>query len=220
MSEEDPIEQELGPSADESPRRRVAASPRRSSRAIFLDRDGTLNEEVGYITDPSQFRLYDFAAEAVRRINQAGRLAIVLTNQSGIARGLYDEAFLGEVHAGMQAALARADARIDGIYYCPHHPEIGAPPYRQPCDCRKPKPGMMLRAAREFDLDLASCVMIGDRYGDVATAHAAGARGVLLLSGHGAKEYEREREGWPRPPDHIAETLIEAVRWALEECEF
>ncbi len=140
MSEEDPIEQELGPSADESPRRRVAASPRRSSRAIFLDRDGTLNEEVGYITDPSQFRLYDFAAEAVRRINQAGRLAIVLTNQSGIARGLYDEAFLGEVHAGMQAALARADARIDGIYYCPHHPEIGAPPYRQPCDCRKPKP--------------------------------------------------------------------------------
>ncbi|MDX2033140.1 MAG: HAD family hydrolase [Blastocatellia bacterium] len=190
-----------------------------SKRAIFLDRDGTLNEEVGYITDPAQFRLFDFAAAAVREINRAERLAIVLTNQSGIARGLYDEAFLAEIHEKMHAEMRRAGARIDGVYYCPHHPEIGEAPYRQACDCRKPKPGMILRAAREFGLDPAACHMIGDRYGDVAMAHAAGARGILLLSGHGGLEYERERGAWPREPDFIAETLTEAVRWILEECE-
>ncbi|MFN0085781.1 MAG: D-glycero-alpha-D-manno-heptose-1,7-bisphosphate 7-phosphatase [Blastocatellia bacterium] len=185
-------------------------------RAIFLDRDGTLNEEVGYITDPARFRLFDFAAEAVRRINRADRLAIVVTNQSGVARGLYDEAFLAKIHEGMRSELRRAGAALDGVYYCPHHPEIGEAPYRRDCRCRKPKPGMILRAARDFGLDLASCYMIGDRYGDVAMAHAAGARGVLLLSGHGRAEIERERVDWPREPDHIAETLIEAVSWILE----
>jgi len=183
------------------------------NRAIFLDRDGTLNDEVGFITDPIQFRLYDFAAEAVRLINERGWRAIVVTNQSGIARGFYDEALLARIHDQMVSSLETAGARIDAIYFCPHHPEAGSPPYRVICDCRKPEPGMIERAAREFDLRLPDCFVIGDRYSDVALAHAANARGVLLLSGHGQIEYENDRDAWPRGPDHVAKNLLDAVRW-------
>lgn len=184
-----------------------------TNRAIFLDRDGTLNEEAGFITDLDQFRLYDFAAEAVRMINDRAWRAIVVTNQSGIARGFYDEALLARIHDRMSDSFEAAGARLDAIYFCPHHPEAGEPPYRMVCDCRKPKPGMIERAAREFDLQLPDCFVIGDRYSDVALAHAANARGILLLSGHGRYEYENEREAWPRQPDHVAENVIEAVRW-------
>ncbi|MGH9843445.1 MAG: D-glycero-alpha-D-manno-heptose-1,7-bisphosphate 7-phosphatase [Blastocatellia bacterium] len=186
-----------------------------TNRAIFLDRDGTLNDEVGFITDPDQFHLFDFAAEAVRLINERGWRAIVVTNQSGIARGLYDEALLARIHDQMMSSLETSGARIDAIYFCPHHPEAGEPPYRAICDCRKPSLGMIERAAREFDLRLRDCFVIGDRYSDVALAHAANARGVLLLSGHGQIEYENDRDDWPRQPDHIAKDLLDAVRWIL-----
>ena len=191
-----------------------------ANRAIFLDRDGTLNEEVGYITEPAQFRLYDFATEAVRAINDAGWRAIVVTNQAGVARGFYDEDFLAGIHRQMQSMLETNGAVIDAVYYCPHHPEVGEPPYCLVCDCRKPKPGMLERAARDFDLNLPECFVIGDRYGDVALAHAVGARGVLLLSGHGRSEYENDRDAWPREPDHVAENLMEAVRWVLQISNF
>jgi D-glycero-D-manno-heptose 1,7-bisphosphate phosphatase len=184
-----------------------------SNRAIFLDRDGTLNEETGYITDPLQFRLYDFAAEAVRLINARGWRAIVVTNQAGIARGLYDETFLAKLHEQMIRTFDAAGARIDAVYFCPHHPEKGEPPYRQACTCRKPAPGMIERAARDFDLHLPNCFVIGDRYSDVAAAHAVGARGLLLRTGHGQAEIETA--GWPREPDHVAENVIEAVRWVF-----
>jgi len=191
-------------------------------RAIFLDRDGTLNEEVGYIRDPAQFRLFDFASEAVRMVNEAGWLAIVITNQAGIARGLFTEAFLGQIHQQMTKELTEAEARVDAIYYCPHHPEIGEPPYRQTCDCRKPLPGMLKRAAEEFKLDLSECAVIGDRYGDVSAAQAVGARGVLVLTGHGRKEFGQEQTAWPQHPeqivaDHVAVNVLEAVRWVLNK---
>jgi D-glycero-D-manno-heptose 1,7-bisphosphate phosphatase len=184
-----------------------------SNRAIFLDRDGTLNEEIGFITDPAQFRLYDEAAEAVRLINEQGWCAIVVTNQSGIARRLYSESLLDEVHETMRWTLQQRGARIDAIYYCPHHPDVDEPPYLSDCACRKPKPGMLLRAAREFDLELAACAVIGDRYSDVALAHAVGARGILLLTGHGQTEWETARAGWPREPDYVAKTVLDAVQW-------
>lgn len=183
-------------------------------RAIFIDRDGTLNEEVGYIRDQAQFRLYDFAAEAIRLINDAGWLAIVITNQSGIARGLLTEKFLGQLHEEMTRNLAQVSARVDAIYYCPHHTSIGEPPYRLDCDCRKPKPGLLRRAAEEFKLDLAQCLVIGDRFRDVETAQAIGARGVLVLTGYGREELDSHSGV---QPDHVAVNLLEAVRWIINE---
>ena len=193
-------------------------------RAIFLDRDGTLNEERGYITELAQFSLYDYAAEAVRRINEAGWLAVVITNQAGIARGLYTESFLDELHATMRTQLLAQGARLDGVYYCPHlMPERFEPhelanaalqPWRIVCDCRKPKPGMLERAARELEIDLSASVIIGDRYGDVEAGHAAGARGALLMTGHGQSEYEL-RAQWSRQPEFIADNLLAAVEQIL-----
>jgi D-glycero-D-manno-heptose 1,7-bisphosphate phosphatase len=184
-------------------------------RAIFIDRDGALNEEVGYITELSQFRLYGFSARAVKLINDAGRLAIVTTNQAGIARGLFSENFLAQLHGRMEAVLRRQGARLDAIYYCPHHPEFGDAPYRRDCDCRKPKPGLLERAARDFGLDLPECFMIGDRYRDIETGHVVGARSVMTLTGHGRAEYQARRASWPRPPERVAENLLEAVEWIL-----
>jgi D-glycero-D-manno-heptose 1,7-bisphosphate phosphatase len=184
-------------------------------RAIFIDRDGTLNEEVGYIRDPAQFRMFDFAAEAVRLANEAGWLAIVVTNQAGVARGLFTEDLLMQIHQKMTEELTQAGARLDAIYYCPHHPEIGQPPYRQVCDCRKPQPGLLKRAAEDFDLDLSKCVAVGDRYRDICAAQAAGARGVLVLTGYGQEEFEQEQG--QIVADHIAANLLEAVRWAINE---
>jgi D-glycero-D-manno-heptose 1,7-bisphosphate phosphatase len=184
-------------------------------RAIFIDRDGTLNEEVGFITDPSQFRLFDFAAEAIRLINDAGWRAIVITNQSGIARGLFTEEFLLRLHTQMQSVLWQEGARLDAIYYCPHHPEAGDPPYLRDCVCRKPKPGLMERAARDFDLVLRECFVVGDRHRDVELGLAAGARSVMVMTGGGREEYLKDSALWTRQPDQVAENLLDAVKWIL-----
>jgi D-glycero-D-manno-heptose 1,7-bisphosphate phosphatase len=200
-----------------------------NNRAIFIDRDGTLNEEVGYITEMAQFRLFDFAAESVKLINDAGWRAVVITNQAGIARGHYSEDFLRQLHARMEQSLLRQGARLDAIYYCPHHPDFGEPPYRQNCNCRKPKPGLMEKAANAFCLDLNECYVIGDRYSDVETGHSAGARSVMVMTGNGREEYsqagsqaqaasqegdsDRKREPRTRQADHVCENLLEAVRW-------
>ena len=186
-----------------------------TNHAIFLDRDGTLNEEAGYITDLAQFRLFDFAAEAVRLVNKAGWRAIVLTNQSGIARDYFTETTLLKIHERMEESLRLQGAEVDAIYYCAHHPDYGSPPYRLDCDCRKPKPGLVERAAKDFDLDLSRCCVIGDRYRDIEAGHAAGARGVMVMTGFGRGEYEAGRWHWPRQPDHVAENLLEAVKWIL-----
>jgi D-glycero-D-manno-heptose 1,7-bisphosphate phosphatase len=185
------------------------------NRAIFLDRDGTLNVEDGHITSPERFRLYSFAAEAVRLINQSGWKAIVLTNQSGIARDYFTEATLAEIHELMRESLRLQGARLDAIYYCAHHPDYGSSRYRLVCDCRKPKPGLAETAARDFNLDLNRCYVIGDRYRDIEAGHAAGARGVMVMTGYGHEEYETDRDRWPRQPDHVAEDLLDAVKWIL-----
>jgi|SRR5215510_12744657 len=187
------------------------------AKAILIDRDGTINEDVGFITQLSQLRLYNFAAESIKLINEAGRHAIVITNQSGIARGLFNEEFLLRLHGWMESLLSNEGARIDAFYFCPHHPEYGEPPYRQDCDCRKPKSGMIRRAARDFNLDLKECYVIGDRYRDVEMAHAAGAHGLMVLTGYGRTEYLSEHDSWPQQPEHVAENLLEAVKWILRE---
>ena len=184
--------------------------------AVFIDRDGTISEEVGYVNHPSRYRVFPFAAEAVRALNDAGWLAVLVTNQAGVARGYFAEEMIGRVHGVLAEELERGGARLDAVYYCPHHPTVGEPPYRQTCDCRKPLPGLVRRAAAEFDIDLAASWMIGDRYGDVELARNAGLRSAFVLSGYGRGEWEYQRTRWPHQPDLVAEDLLEAVREILK----
>lgn len=186
-------------------------------RAVFLDRDGNVCEDVGYLGDPSKLVVFPYAAEAVRRINESSMLAILVTNQSGVARGLFGEDAVLRVHDRLERELARGGARLEGIYYCPHHPTIGQPPYRQSCECRKPRPGMLVRAAADHDIDLSQSFVVGDKYSDVRLAHEAGARAVLVRTGYGRGEWEYDRATWPRQPEHVAETLEDAVEWILDE---
>lgn len=181
-------------------------------RAVFMDRDGTVSEEVGYVNHVSRYRVFPFTAEAVRTLNEAGWLAVLVTNQAGVARGYFKEELIGEVHKVLASELERGGARLDAVYYCPHHPSVGEPPYRFDCDCRKPRPGLLLRAARELGLDLSRCWMVGDRFGDTELARNAGARSALVLTGYGLGEFEHQSQAWPHRPDLIAENLLEAVK--------
>ena len=188
-------------------------------RAVFIDRDGTISEEVGYVNHVSRYRVFPFAAEAVRALNDAGWLAVLVTNQAGVARGYFAEEMVGAVHGLLARELERGGARLDAVYYCPHHPAVGEPPYRQDCDCRKPRPGLIRRASDELSVDLDSSWMVGDRYGDVELARNAGLRSAFVLSGYGRGEWEYQREGWPHQPDLVAEDLLEAVREILKAGE-
>lgn len=183
--------------------------------AVFIDRDGCLTEEVGYVNHVSRIRLLPRTADAIRRLNGAGVPAVMVTNQAGIARGYFTEALLHAVNAEMVRQLAAAGARLDGLYVCPHHPTEGEPPYRMICDCRKPRPGLLQRAARDLRLDLAGSVMVGDKISDVAVGQSVGAAGVLVLTGYGRGEWEHQRAQWTSKPDHVAEDLLDAVDWAL-----
>lgn len=184
--------------------------------AVFLDRDGTVNEEVGYVNHIDRFRIFPWTAPAIRKLNQAGLPSVLVTNQSGVARGYFPETLVQEIHTRLQDELARFTARLDAIYYCPHHPDGKVTAYRKTCDCRKPAPGMLHRASQDLGLDLGASFVVSDRYQDVAMGFQAGARGILLLSGYGKGEYEYQREGWPRQPDFVATDLLEGVGWILE----
>lgn len=185
--------------------------------AIFIDRDGTLSHEIGYVNHPSRFRLFPYAVDAIRLINRSGFRAVLVTNQAGVARGYFPESAIHEIHAGLTASLAAGGARLDGIYVCAHHPTAGQPPYRQDCDCRKPRPGLVRRAAAELGLDPARSYVVGDRLGDLQLAWNVGARGVLVKSGYGLGELTYHAPSWPRQPDLVAEDLLEAVELILDE---
>jgi D-glycero-D-manno-heptose 1,7-bisphosphate phosphatase len=188
-------------------------------RALFLDRDGTLAHEVGYVNHLSRFTLYPWAIDAVRLINRSGLAAVVVTNQAGVARGYFPESLVADVHAAMRGAMERGGARLDGIYYCPHHPTAGEPPYRLDCECRKPRPGMLRQAAADLGLDLARSFVIGDRHVDLALAWSVGARGALVTTGYGLGELTHLGRSWPRPPDLVAQHVLEAVERVLEWVE-
>ena len=185
-------------------------------RAVFMDRDGTISEEVGYVNHPSRYRIFSYSAEAVRRLNEAGWLAILVTNQAGVARGYFTEEMIGSVHGVLKGELERGGARLDAIYYCAHHPSVGEPPYRFECDCRKPRPGLITRAAADFEIDLAQSWMVGDRYSDIELARNAGVRAAFVLSGYGRGEWEYQRTAWKHEPDMVAEDLLEAVQKIIE----
>ncbi len=181
-------------------------------RAVFIDRDGTISEEVGYINHPSRFRLFSYAAEAIKHLNDNGWFAMLVTNQAGVARGYFSEEMIQTVHAALNAELDRHGAKLDAIYYCAHHPSVGEPPYRFDCDCRKPKPGLITRAAKDFEIDISESWMVGDRYSDIELARNAGLKSAFVLSGYGRGEWEHQRGGWTQKPDLVAENLLEAVQ--------
>lgn len=189
----------------------MTAAAREPAPAIFMDRDGTLSHEVGYVNHVSRFRLYPWAVEAVRLANRNGFLAVVITNQAGVARGYFPESVIHEVHAALNASMEAGGARLDAVYYCPHHPSAGEPPYRKDCDCRKPKPGLLRRAEAELGVDLARSFVVGDRLGDLELAWSVGATGVLVRSGYGLGELTYHAPSWPRQPDLVADHLLEAV---------
>jgi D-glycero-D-manno-heptose 1,7-bisphosphate phosphatase len=183
--------------------------------AIFMDRDGTLSHEVGYVNHVSRFRLYPWSVDAVRLINHAGWLAVVVTNQAGVARGYFPESVIHEVHGVLGQRMTEGGARLDAVYFCPHHPSVGEPPYRQDCDCRKPRPGLLRRAEVELGADLSRSWVVGDRHADLQLAWGAGARAALVKTGYGLGEMTHLATGWPRPPDLVAEHLLEAVERIL-----
>lgn len=155
---------------------------------VFFDRDGTINVDLDYLSDPEKLRLIPGAVEAIKEANDLGVRVFVITNQSGVARGLYTEKDVQAVHHRLEQVLNRSGARIDALFYCPHHPDYGVPPYRKVCSCRKPKTGMLKEAEKSFGIDLKASFVVGDKCTDIATGRAAGCGTVLVLTGYGAAE--------------------------------
>jgi D-glycero-D-manno-heptose 1,7-bisphosphate phosphatase len=178
--------------------------------AVFIDRDGTISEEVGYLNHISRFSLLSSAPGAIRRLNERGIPAIVVTNQSGVGRGYFPESLVRDVHEAMTAQLAAAGARLDAIYYCPHVSS-------DLCACRKPSPGMLERAAGEHAIDLECSFVVGDRFGDIELGHRVGARGILVRTGYGEGEILYHLPKWKVRPDFIADDLAQATDWILEQ---
>ncbi len=180
-------------------------------KAVFLDRDGTINVEKDYLYRPDEFAFIPGAVEAIRLLNRAGYLVVVVTNQSGVARGYYDEAAVKRLHEHIEQLLGVAGAHVDAWYHCPHHPD-GREPYNRDCDCRKPLPGMLHQAAVDLAIDLAASWMVGDKAIDIEAGQAAGCRPILVLTGYGADERHKLPHGVPCCPDlHAAAELIAAV---------
>ena len=184
-----------------------------SRGAVFLDRDGTLIEDAHHLRKKEDIRLLPGACEAVNQINQAGIPAIIVTNQSVVARGWLTGKQVIELHLEVNRLFERNHAHFDAFYFCPHHPEIGNTEYQTRCECRKPNPGMLLDAAREMNLDLSQCVMIGDSDRDVVAGQRAGCKTVLIR--------EENESGGNSAADtvagFIASDILQAVSWALEK---
>lgn len=178
--------------------------------AVFIDRDGTLIEEMGYLNHVSRLRVFAFAAQAVRKLNEAELPVIVITNQSGVARGYFPEALVRDINALMEQQLAAGGAHLTGVYYCPHGTADG-------CDCRKPKAGLVERAAREHGLDPSRSYVVGDRHADVELARRVKARSVMVRTGYGEGELQWHAAQWHAQPDCVAADLLEATEWILRQ---
>jgi D-glycero-D-manno-heptose 1,7-bisphosphate phosphatase len=173
-------------------------------RAVFLDRDGTIIQERGYLSDPAAIELILGAARAIPLINRLGLAAVVVSNQSGVARGYFPASTVEEIDCRLRSLLEQEGAFLDGFYFCPHLPDAG-------CACRKPEPGMLQRAAEELRIDLPNSYLVGDKAADIEAIHRVGGRGILVLTGYGKGEQDQGRA----QPDFVAQDLLEAVYWIL-----
>ena len=178
--------------------------------AVFLDRDGTLNEDRGYVTSPEQLVIFSGVPEALARLNQLGVKLILVTNQSAIGRGLMTTQDLQHIHQKLADLLRAHGGRIDEVYVCPHHPDEG-------CACRKPHVAMIKQAAERFSLDLSQCFFVGDKCSDLEAAHKAGVSGVLVLSSNYSETAVRARDNGQFPIAHVAQTFVHAVDWIERE---
>ena len=184
---------------------------------VFLDRDGCVCREAGYINHPDRICLQPGSGAAVRELNRRGILAVLTTNQSGVARGYITEAILGKIHGRLEEQLAARGARLDAVYYAANHPSAKHGRYRAEDGMRKPATGMIARACRRFRIDLSRSYTVGDKITDVEFARNAGVKSVFVLSGYGLGEYEYQRKTWKVQPDHIAEDLRAAARWIISD---
>lgn len=175
-------------------------------RAVFLDRDGTVCEEVNYLSRAEDLRVFPFAGEAIRLLNENNFPVILITNQSGIARKFFDENDLSEIHQKLESELARSGAKLSAIYYCPHNSADN-------CNCRKPKTGLIKKALNDFQLDLQNSWMIGDKTIDIETGFNAGTKTALVLTGYGQKEINNLK----KEPDLISENLLEAAKFVISK---
>jgi D-glycero-D-manno-heptose 1,7-bisphosphate phosphatase len=186
-------------------------------RAVFLDRDGTINEEVGYLRDLDNLRLFPGAGGAIKRFHEAGFLVVLVTNQSGVARGYFPESLVHEAHERLDQMLQKEGARIDAVYYCPHHPTAGNSRYTMVCDCRKPGTGLIERAARDLDINVKRSYVVGDKWSDVELGQRAGAHSILVQSGFAPDDPGNIRAPHVSEPDFIAQTILEAADWIVRQ---
>jgi D,D-heptose 1,7-bisphosphate phosphatase len=188
--------------------------------AVFLDRDGTINEEVGYLDSLDKLKVIPSAYEAIRLINESGMKAVVISNQAGVARGLFTEDFVKITNEHLQTALRQKGAYIDNFYYCPHHPTEGIGIYLQQCNCRKPAPGMLFNAAQELNINLTRSYLVGDTFRDMIAAKKAGVKGILVKTGYGREVLHNvgpDVATAENKPDFVAEDILEAVKWIMKD---
>jgi histidinol-phosphate phosphatase family protein len=177
--------------------------------AVFVDRDGTLNHDNGYVTSPEQLVVFPGVAKAIARLNHYGVKVILVTNQSAVGRGLMTSQVLSDIHERLAALIKPYGAALDAIFTCPHHPQEG-------CGCRKPKAGLIYQAVDRFSLDLASCFLVGDKRSDMEAAHKVGIPGVLVMTSPYSEQTLQARDEGQVPIAHVAETFVQAVEWIEE----
>lgn len=181
--------------------------------AVFLDRDGTIIEDTGYISSPEQVKFLPGSIAAIKQLKDAGYKIIIISNQSGVARGLISEDMLQTIEKLIHRQILNGGAHVDSSYYCPHHPEHGSYPYRQACECRKPHTGLIKKAVKDHDIDLSRSIMVGDHATDIETARRAGIKSVFVMTGHGPEE----KANLKSQPDHIAADITAAADWILKQ---
>jgi D,D-heptose 1,7-bisphosphate phosphatase len=183
-------------------------------KAVFLDRDGTIIEDVGYLNNLDNITFIGGALESLRALQQQGFKLVVVTNQSGVARGFFTEGFVHTTHAKIQDLLDKQGITLDGFYYCPHYPDGIIRKYAIECGCRKPKTGMLKKAKRDLGLDLSASYMVGDHYADIGLGKNAGLKSIFVMTGHGPREW-KDHHTWEHQPDYVARDISDAARWII-----
>lgn len=183
---------------------------------VFLDRDGTINYDAGYINHVDNFIMYPYAAQAIRMLNKSGYYVIVITNQSGLGRGFFNEETLDEIHNYMVQSLKEQGANIDGIYFCPHDPNAKIEKYKAVCNCRKPETGLVEMAFEDFNIDKSKMYFIGDKHSDIMAGHKSGCKTIIVKTGYGKGDLIHKSHKWEVQPDKIADTLLDAVKFILK----